>query len=125
MRLSPQEGMELLKKFTDERTPIKAVFVPRFGPVTASVVGKLFWGPPDTPDTLWVRGDDKESAISFSLSGCIYEYGESREAPEPIRERSQARFESAFTVLFPRHDLPSGYPAKVMERVYLMELKEK
>ena len=121
MRMSADEALVLLKKFADERTPMKAVFVPRSGPVTATVLGKLFWS---SPDTLWVRGDDEESCISFSLADCIYEYGDSREAPEPVRERSQARFESALTVLFPRRDLQPGYPDKVMERVYLMELKQ-
>jgi hypothetical protein len=121
MRMSPQEAISLLRKFVEERTLLKAVFSSRFGPVSAAVVGRLFGTP---KEGIMVKSDNGEDMVCFSISECIYDYSEGREARPEFRESAEDRFEGALTIIFPRPDVLNCHE-NLMERIHIMELKNK
>jgi len=112
------ESLRLLQKFLTERTPLRAHFVSRSGNVSASVSGVLLELP---PDSLMVGSSAPGGALlSFRIGAdCEFEYRHGREAPDPLPESMEAKFEPCLTILYPK---PSTLPDAI-ERVYLLEVK--
>ena len=86
--------------------------------VSASVSGVLLELP---PDSLMVGSRAPGAALlSFRIGAdCEFEYGQGREAPDPLPESMEAKFEPCLTILYPK---PSTLPDAI-ERVYLLEVK--
>lgn len=116
MDISTEQALALLNKYCSEKIRVKVTFLARSGIVAASVAGLIGSIP---PSHICVKSElDASDFIYFPVTNCRYAYGDTREAPEYLKETMKERYESALTVLFPPFD-----DIDKSERLYIFELR--
>src|SRR5689334_9695929 len=97
MQISGGDAKQLLSKWADNKSPVRAVYVARSGYVAFAISGTL-WGLP--PDSLVVKSAylPNEDCMSFRFKDCTFEYGDTREAPAHLQEYATGKYESVVTI---------------------------
>jgi len=115
MRIPAEEVKSMLAEWSDGT--VKAVFAYRKGLLSVALTGTLIEIP---PDRVCIRTGPlpTDNFVIFSLTGCVFEYGDSRKLTEAGRGMTGEHFRSALTILFP----PLLENLELMERVNLYRI---
>lgn len=95
--ISPEEGFLLLKGFKDKTTPIRVNMVTRSARCAfEGLISEIN----EQEVILMIPAVLRVScAMLFRLKGARFEYGDTREAPEDVRESLAEKFSSALSIL--------------------------
>ena len=97
--ISSEEAFSLLRKWQSEKAPMKLLFALSSGGGTST--GTLW---EVTASTVQFVSTDRLGEFILSLVGATFEYGDAREAPPELRDKSGAKYAGCLTARVPSGD---------------------